>query len=87
MVSDCFGPKGIYLVLVVSFFDSGSLGAEVSEELTASGTSPISNGSGGGVVAIVYPIHAIMAKIIATPKKAVSCKIRVVIPASTKNSR
>ena len=59
-----------------SFFTSG---VEVSGELTSSGTSPTSNGSGGGVVAIVYPIHAIMAKITATPKKDVSCKIRVVI--------
>ncbi len=48
-------------------------------ELAASGTSPISSGSGGGVVAIVYPIHAIIARIIAIAKNAVICKINVVI--------
>ena len=48
-------------------------------EIVVSGASPMFRSSGGGVVAIVYPIHAIIPRIIATPRNAVICTIRVVI--------
>ncbi len=34
-----------------------------------------SSGSGGGVVAIVYPIHAAMTRARATARKAVICSV------------
>ena len=79
MVPNRLGPENYFFGLVVFFSGSDSFEAGVSEGLAATGISPTSNGSGAGVVAIVYPIHAIMARITVTPKMAVSCNIKVVI--------
>ncbi len=82
MVSGGLGLACIYFafsgVLGASFFSaSGFSVAADSGELAGSGISLTSGGSGGGVVAMVYPIHATMARITATPPNAVIWRIKV----------
>jgi len=60
--SEAHGPPLVSLSVVL-------VGAE------ATGLGSGSSGAGGGVVAIVYPIHAAIARIKATARKAVICSV------------